>query len=278
MGTVLERLGFGCDPPLWSAKATIEHPDAVARLHREYVEAGAEVLTANTFRTQARSLAAAGRTERAVDLTRRAVEAARKAADASRAPEAPRVWVAGSLAPLEDCYLPERAPEDASLEREHAAHAEALCEAGCDLILAETHNTIREACAATRAARATGLPVWSTLVCGEGARLLSGEPLEAALEAIADAGADAVGVNCLAIPHCEETVPVLRRCGVRFGVYPNLHCDPSRPQQAERAIAPEEFVIHARRWLAAGAAFIGACCGSEPRHIRALRDTISTAA
>jgi S-methylmethionine-dependent homocysteine/selenocysteine methylase len=172
--------------------------------------------------------------------------------------------------------MPERVPDDASLMREHAEQAAALCEAGCDLILAETHNTIREARAATCAARATGLPVWSTLVCGQGALLLSGEPLEAAVHALAADGATAVGVNCMTLEHCEQALPVLVRSGVRFGFYPNLHCDPSRPQRAARAVAPEEFVARARVWLDAGAGFVGACCGSEPRHIGALRAVISS--
>ena len=102
----------------------IDHPESVAAIHLEYAEAGAEVLTTNTFRTRARSLVAAGLREDAAKLTGRAVAAARGAASDKEFPGS--VWVAGSLAPLEDCYLPERVPDDACLAREHGELAEAL--------------------------------------------------------------------------------------------------------------------------------------------------------
>jgi S-methylmethionine-dependent homocysteine/selenocysteine methylase len=80
------------------------------------------------------------------------------------------IFVAGSLSPLEDCYRPDLVPDDAALAREHGAQARFLAEAGVDLILAETHNTIREAVAAVRAAKATGVPVFVSLVTdGKGA-------------------------------------------------------------------------------------------------------------
>lgn len=275
MGSLLEARGVVCDPPLWSANAMLDQPEQVAAIHREYAEAGAELLTTNTFRTRARSLAAAGSREDASELTRHAVAIARDAADAHRIANRPTVWVAGSIAPLEDCYEPGRAPDDASLAREHRDLAKVLQEAGCDLLLVETHNTIREAQAATRAAYQTGLPVWSCVVCGGGARLLSGEPLAAAVAALAAAGASAVGVNCSALEHCVEALPVLLKSGVPFGVAPNLHFDPSQTTTPDRTTSPMQFVDATRPWLEAGATFVGACCGSEPRHIAALRAAIS---
>ncbi len=251
----------------------IDHPESVAAIHLEYAEAGAEVLTTNTFRTRARSLAAAGLREDAAKLTGRAVAAARGAASDKEFPGS--VWVAGSLAPLEDCYLPERVPDDACLAREHGELAEALCEAGCDLIFAETHNTIREACAATRAGCATGLPVWASVVCGAGGKLLSGEGLEAAVDALAGEGAAAVGVNCLALEHCDESLRILARSGIPFGFAPNLHFDPAKTDIPDRSTSPEQLATAVLPWVEAGAAFVGACCGSEPRHIGALRMAIA---
>src|SRR5690606_9564410 len=166
-----------------SARAALDDPARGARLDHAYVAAGAEIVTADTCRTHRRSLAAAGLAARAAELTALAVRLARAAA--GQAAGSRPCWIAGSIAPLEDCYRPDLVPDDEALAREHAAQAEALAAAGADLLLVETMNTVREAHAATRAAAATGLPVWTSFVCDGAGRLLSGEPLAAALDAVA---------------------------------------------------------------------------------------------
>ena len=162
-GTELNRRGVNTDLPLWSARALLEAPDVLRQIHADYVRAGAELLTADTFRTHRRSLARGGQADRAAELTRLAVSLAREAA--ALAAPGRECFVAGSQAPLEDCYSPELVPPQADCEREHAELAGHLAAAGVDLILVETMNTIREAVAAVRAARATGLPVLASFVC-----------------------------------------------------------------------------------------------------------------
>ena len=134
LGTELERRGAPSALPLWSTHALLHRPALVQAIHREYVAAGAAVLTANTFRTQRRTLARAGLTEAAAALTARAVALARAAA-AGADPAADAVLVAGSAPPLEDCYRPDLVPDDAALAREHAEHARNLAAAGADLVL-----------------------------------------------------------------------------------------------------------------------------------------------
>ena len=276
MGTLLEARGVACPPPLWTAQAMSEQPEEVAAVHRAYAAAGAEVLTANTFRTRGRSLIAARSSLNPRALTLRAVDVARRAAEREdgAARGRPETWVAGSLAPLEDCYRPERVPDDASLVREHREHADHLAEAGCDLILVETHNSVREARVATRAAAATGLPVWTSFVCGARARLLSGEPLAGAVQAAIDAGALAVGINCTALDHCGAALEVLAECGHPFGLAPNLRFDPSGSAPTADPCAPARFAETALAWQRAGARYLGACCGSGPDHVAALRRVV----
>src|SRR5690606_31364939 len=127
-----------------SAAYLTTHPHLVAQLHREYAAAGATVHTANTFRTTPR---AAGEDWR--DLLARAVQLAREAIP-------PHHRLAGSIAPLEDCYRPDLSPPDA--RPEHRTLARALAEAGVDLLLCETFPHIDEAVIATEEAAATGLP------------------------------------------------------------------------------------------------------------------------
>jgi homocysteine S-methyltransferase len=267
MGTELERRGVRSALPLWSAWALLEAPERVAEVHREYVEAGVDLLTANTFRTQRRTLARAGLGHRAAELTRLAVGLARNAGTC---------FVLGSAAPLEDCFRPDLVPADAELGREHAEHAENLVAAGADAILVETMNTLREALAAGRAARATGLP-WLLCFAARGdATLLSGEPLGDALRAAAALEPDAVGVNCLppsAVPAC---LPALRGCSLPFAISPNL----GAPLDAEgltrsEDCSPAEFAARALTWRAAGARVVGGCCGTRPAHLRAVARSLS---
>jgi S-methylmethionine-dependent homocysteine/selenocysteine methylase len=275
LGTELERRGAPCELPLWSTHALLSDPALVERIHADYVEAGAEILTANTFRTQRRVLSRAGIGARARELTVLAVDLARRAARTAGR----RVFVVGSAPTLEDCYRPDLVPEAAALAREHAEHAENLAAAGVDAVLIETINTIREGVAAARAARETGLPFLVSFVCqgraGRGARpgsdeaaLFGGEPLADALAAVAELAPCAVAVNCLPASAVGACLPALRETGLPFGVYANLGTPggltPPEPY------APDAFAEQAGLWLAAGARIVGGCCGTTPAHIRAI--------
>jgi S-methylmethionine-dependent homocysteine/selenocysteine methylase len=274
LGTELERRGVRAGLPLWSTHALLEAPDVVAQVHREYAEAGAEVLTAGTFRTQRRCLrgsGVAGLEARALELTRDAVRLARDAADAAGA----RCFVAGSAPPLEDCYRPDRVPEDGAAEREHREHAENLADAGVDVIAVETHNCIREARAAARAAAATGLPFWVSFVCGPDARLLSGETLVEAVAQVADFGPALVGVNCLPPSAVGASLAVLERQPIGFLVYANLGAPAG--QGRSEPCSPSELALHALAWIRAGARMVGGCCGTGPAHVRAICSALARA-
>lgn len=267
-GTQLESRGVDTGGPIWSTRAVLERPDAVRAVHRDYVDAGAEVLTAVTFRADRRSFRRAGKSEEAwQEAVHAAVRLAREAAD-----EAPQpVWVAGSLAPLGDCYAPEEVPVQEVLVDEHGRFAEVLKDAGVDLILVETMNTVREAEAAARAARATGSRVWVSLIVQEGARLLSQEPLAPALAALRQE-ADVLLVNCASVPSVDQAIPVLRESGRPWGAYANGSLQgPRTGWSPEAEVGPKAYVDAARSWLDQGSRVLGSCCGTGPAHIRALR-------
>ena len=276
-GTELDRRAVSTALPLWSARALLEAPAVLQQIHADYVRAGAEVLTANTFRTHRRSLAAAGLGDRAEALTHQAVAVARAAAQMAR-PSRP-VYVAGSMSPLEDCYSPELVPPQAECEAEHGAMARQLAAAGADLILVETMNTIREAVAATRAARATGLPVLTSLVCRSDHALFSGESVTAAVQAIAPLGVAGLLINCtpakaIGVPFAElraavrgQTAPLLVT-----GLYANIgHTNAITGWTNTSDISPLEYTRLATGWLKLGAKVLGGCCGTTPAHIAALR-------
>jgi S-methylmethionine-dependent homocysteine/selenocysteine methylase len=263
-GTELERRGLGTPLPLWSAGALDSDPELVQQIHADYVACGVDVVTANTFRTQRRTLAHAGIADRAAELTQRAVALARRAAGN-------RAWVFGSSPTLEDCYHPERVPDAASLAREHAEHARHLALAGVDAILVETMNTQREAAAALRAAREVGAPALASFVCWDGARLLSGESLADAVRVAADGAACAVLVNCLPPSNATACLDVLAAQPLPFGIYPNLGV-PENGLGFRRSeeLSPDRFAALAAGWAACGARVLGGCCGTTPAHLAAL--------
>jgi len=277
-GSELTRRAVDTTLPLWSARALLTAPDVLQQIHTDYLRAGAEVITANTFRTHRRSLTKGGYGDRAADLTREAVEIARAAIQSF---PADRVrFVAGSLAPLEDCYSPELAPPQAECEREHAEMAANLAAAGVDLILVETMNTIREAEAATRAAVATGRPVLTSFVCRSDGKLFSGESVTEAITAIAPLKGVGVLINCTPSTTIHEPYAELRAAlkslalprPLFHGLYANVgHTDDVTGWTHTAEVPPLEYARLATDWLKAGAYFIGGCCGTTPGHIAALR-------
>jgi homocysteine S-methyltransferase len=267
-GTELARSGIIVDVPEWSATALVKAPDLVRQVHADYVAAGAELITANTFRTHARNLSRAGLASWAAELTSLAVSLAREAA-------ADRAWVLGSQAPLEDCYSPRLVPPDAELQREHRKMSRHLADAGVDGILIETQNTIREAVAAARAAEETGLPVLVSFVCGWDGRLLSGEDLSVAVAAVLPLKPAMLLVNCLPADAVPRVLPALiGAAGSRpVGVYANVGYADERGQWVNTDnVDPQVYARHAVDWLRRGARLIGGCCGTTPAHIAALAD------
>jgi len=269
MGTELQRRETSTALPLWSARPLLDDPELVWTIHGDEVAAGADVLTADTFRTHARTLAKAGLGDRAAELTALAVRLAHQAAAAPGR----EIFVAGSLSPLEDCYRPDLAPDDASLEREHDAQARRLAESGVDLILAETHNSAREAVAAARAAVRTGLPVVVSFVTDGSGRLLSGESVADAAAALEPLGPDALGINCVPAGRLAGDLALLAAANSGpLVAYGNLGLPADGPGWAfTESLEPEEYAREAARWLAIGARMIGGCCGTTPAHTRELR-------
>ena len=276
MGTELQRRDADTTLPLWSARPLLRDPELVWTVHGDEVGAGADILTANTFRTHARSLAKAGLADRSAELTARAVQLAHQAAAAPGR----EVFVAGSLSPLEDCYRPELVPDDAALTKEHGNQASFLAEAGVDLILAETHNTIREAVAALSASKASGVPaILSMVTDGEG-RLLSGETIEDAARSLVPLRPDALGINCVPAARVAGDLERLAAAapGLPLAAYGNLGLPADDKGWAfTEELSADAYAELALDWIALGARIVGGCCGTRPEHTRALRRALDSA-
>jgi S-methylmethionine-dependent homocysteine/selenocysteine methylase len=263
MGTELGARGVPTPPPTWSAAALRHAPDVVRAIHHDYVTAGAVVHTANTFRTSRR---AAG--ERWGVWTDEAVRLARAAALAGHR-------VAGSIAPLEDCYRPDLSPPDPRPEHREMARRLAAC--GVDLLLCETFPHLREALVAVEEAVATDLETWVSFTAGPSADLLTPKQMARGARDAVGCGASAVLVNCTPVRDTLRFVRAIADCGVPVGAYANaggradgLGWDARTPDAAQ------SYADIAATWIAAGATLVGGCCGTSPLHVRALARRFGT--
>ncbi len=277
---VLKRTG------LWVRNGIEASPDVIRQIHRDYLDAGADVLTANTFQIarhtflnffhgleHMRTIGQPGLEHRAAELQKMAVDLALEARRAAGAEE--RAAVAGSISPLNHPFRSDLAPDPERAREEHVETARGLAAAGVDLILLETMNTLGEAEAALDAARSTGLPVWLSLVPDSHGRTLGGEPLEDAARLEADAllvdaaPAEQVGraVKTLA---AAAAVPVGAYALIGRYAPPSWKMDFFPRFVGTEETPPETYGRLAGEWLAAGARIVGGSLGTTPDHIRAV--------
>lgn len=267
-GTELNRRGVDTGLPLWSANALTYDAglNVLRQVHLDYLNAGADVLTTNTFRTHRRALA--GQRYAANELTRRAVATAHEAV----AQFGRHAQVAGSVAPLEDCYRSDLVPTDDECCAEHSERIEHLVEAGVDLLLIETMNSIREAVIAAKLATVTGRPTWVSFACGREGRILSGESVADAAGMLLPLGVKALGVNCGPAHMLAKPLAELRAiCGPDFPLvaYGNIgYADEAQGWVNTDAVNPESYLKCAQTWPAQ---IVGGCCGTTPEHIRQLK-------
>lgn len=278
-GTELQRRGVEMDPAAWCGIANLAGRRILSEIHRDYIAAGAEVVTANTFATSRVVLAQAGHGDRVEEINRAAVAAALEARETAGSPS---VVVAASLSHM--VYFasdresgPEVMPSEAEAAEAFAEQAQILKDAGAELILLEMMYHPTRTPKAVEAAQATGLPVWFGLSARSGAdgRLLSYHqqadiPLAEIVALIPEHGIDAAG--CMHTG-AEITGAALQEIRTRFKgpltAYPDSGYFTMPDWQFQDIITPEDLESFYLDWLGEGAQVIGGCCGLTVEHVRA---------
>jgi homocysteine S-methyltransferase len=288
-GTELQRRGAPMDPGAWCGPATLGNDRLLIDIHRDYIDAGAEVVTANTFASSRLMLGAAGMEDKSEEIVTRAVAAARDARDASR----PGVVVAGSLSHMVPVARgtavvdPAQLPSEAEMSDAFHALAQQLRDAGCELIILEMMYHPQRVPLVLAAAQATGLPVWfgASARPGRGGGVLafhsySDVPFDEIAALIPAKGIDAAGVMHTGAETVAEALAIIRR---RFKgplmAYPDSGYFEMPDWRFVDTIAPDRFASYSADWIAAGAQIIGGCCGLGVEHIRAaarVRDGMAT--
>ena len=285
IGQQLKVYGANNIGPLWSAGSLIDAPDTVERVHREFAEAGAKLLTTNTYAATRTRFETAGIADRFEELNRLACDLAARARDAMGAAGAD-ILIAGSLPPLHGSYRADDVRPFDEIEPLFREMAEVLAP-HVDLFICETMSTAEEGRAAATGAASTGKPVWVSWTLVDDGRpvLRSGETVDEAHAALAGLPVSGFLANCSAPESLSAAMPEMVALGDwPAGGYANgfnpIPADWKSGDGAEKIgqradVTPDAYADFAQAWIDDGARLIGGCCHIGPDHIRRLAGMLS---
>ena len=278
-GTELQLRGAPMDGMAWCAVATKTNPAMLRGVHEDYIRAGADVITSNTYASCRHVLEAAGLGDEAVAINRRAVELAREARDAVA--DRP-VWIAGALSCFTAGLDHSKRPEFARAKANYREQASIMAEAGADLIVLEMMLHSGRAAAAVEGAVATGLPVWVGFSCrtaDDGTVLMyptraDAEPFADVIPKVMGVGGSVAGVMHSTIEDTDPALDVLRaRWSGPLLAYPESGEEFRMPiWHYEERVSPDDLAAACEGWIAKGIQVLGGCCGTRPDHIRVLKE------
>lgn len=266
MGTLLDLYEYDELP---HEIQNIKNPDIVERIHREYIEAGSEIIETNTFSANRFRLAEYHLDDKVREINIKGVEIAKKVAGEN-------IYVAGAIGPTGKLIEPVGQIKRQQVRDVFKEQLEYLLEAGIDLIMLETFVNTHELDEAIEAAKSlTNLPIVAQKAFAEdGAILSSNYPLEI-VEHIISKGIDIVGANCSVGPQrMFSIIKSLHKDGIYLTAQPAAGIPTLHNGRSIYHASPDYLATYARELVENGVSIIGACCGSTPQHIRAIREAI----
>ena len=280
MGQELVRRSTRPASPLWSAQIMLDEPEIVEAVHRDYIDAGARVLTLNTYSATPERLARDADEALFVPLQEKAISIAKKAIGDRN------ITLAGCLPPLFGSYHPENTPPFDICLATYRRIVEVQQNA-VDVFICETLCSLKEITAAVQAAVPSGKPVWCAMsvMDADGSLLRSAEPLLDGAMAAKEAGAAAVLINCSWPEAVTQGLGKLARTGLPFGGYANGFTKIDDLAlggtvdvlEARVDLGPDQYADHAMGWVEAGASLVGGCCEVGPAHIARLAQRLKQA-
>jgi methionine synthase I (cobalamin-dependent) len=263
MGSLLQQRNIENAGSLWMSFTNIENPDEVLAVHKEYIEAGADIITTNTFRTNPHAVEGIKKVN-INSLVKKSVKIAFEAAK-----DLP-VFVGGSNAPAEDCYQRERKITKKELIKNHHNHIDLLYSNGCHFILNETQSHFDEIKIICSYCSKNDIPYIISIFADDNLKVLSGENLKSVIEFVTDYNPLAVSFNCI-LPGTFRKIMKLIPNDFNWGFYLNCGSGSYTDEVIECGISPEDFGKEINNTLIKKPSFIGACCGSSPAHIRHIK-------
>ena len=191
LGSLLQQMGAKVDNSMWMSLINVNKPEMVLDVHKQYIQAGADIITANTFRTNPVAVAKYDKHINIKKLVMASVDIAAKAA------EGLPVFIAGSNPPAEDCYQVKRKVSSKELETNHHKHIELLMDSGCHFILNETQTQFDEIKVICSYCCKNNIPYIMSIFFNENFKLYSGENVSDVINYILDYSPIAIGINCV---------------------------------------------------------------------------------
>jgi homocysteine S-methyltransferase len=271
IGTLLTSRG--ASPAQARSPLNLSDPDSVREVHDDYLDAGARILTTNTWDANRVKLTAHEWADSLEKINREGVRLAKEAAAGEL------VFVAGSIGPLGALVKPYGSLSLTQVREVFEEQARVLLESGVDLVLLETFGSLLEAAEAVRAVRALSseIPIVAEMTFLADGRTAFGEDVAHALGTLALAGADAVGMNCTLGP--QETHDLFARLpaslSTPLAAMPNAGYPSVVHGRNVYLSSPDYLREYAAAFVEAGAAIVGGCCGTTPEHIRAMAREVS---
>lgn len=248
--------------------ANVTNPELVREVHLDYISAGADVITTNTFAANRLKLRRHGLESKVEAINRAGVKIARDAAEG-------RVFVAGSMGPTGSNPAMLTDKELENIRQAYREQAEFLVDAGVDLIILETFRQISEIRLALESVRAVApdIAVIAQLAFDAEKKTADGAGPERAVLLLSEWGADVVGANCLEGPHVIfDVVEEMIGRGVPISAQPNAGYPRKVDERLIYMATPEYFAVYGRRYFKAGVRIVGGCCGTGPEHIKGVAD------
>jgi 5-methyltetrahydrofolate--homocysteine methyltransferase len=266
-GTSFFEAGLGGVP---AELLNLEHPEAVEKLHKEYVDAGADILITNTFCGNRPKLEENSLEGRIREIHASAAQIARRASSHAKR----RVWVFGDMTSTGRLPRPAGSGSFRDCLAAYREQARLLLEVGCDGLIIETMTDIKELKAAMIAAREASpdAPLIAQMAFDSSGTTLTGASVEVFAAVAGDLDADVLGMNCLVGP--ADALANLKRLAAAadmpLSVEPNAGDPVFDGKRTTYETGAAEFSLYAEEFIEAGASIIGGCCGTKPEHIRAV--------
>ena len=285
ISTEIQKRGVPMDKLAWSGLGSKIGSETLLEVHKDYIRAGADVITTNTFSSARHSLKAAGREEETREVNAMAVALAKQAVE--EVSEGRTVLVAGSISPFgayNEITGFEAPPLDI-VRDSYREQAQILAEKGVDLLLLEMLRDVERASVIVEAALATGLPVWAgfSSEVEEGNRvipkteftILDGVTFEEMFNSVTSLCMDVVIVMHSEVDYILPTLEVMKKkWDGPLGAYAHSGHWTRPDWQFDAVISPDDYLEEAKGWVDAGARLIGGCCGIGPEHIRLLSENL----
>jgi len=287
VSTEIRRRGIALDRNVWSGLTTKTHPDAVRQVHEDYIQAGAQIITANTYSTARHVLESINLGHESKLINLKSVQLAQQARDNVARED---VYVAGSMSSMPPLTSHREVAIDGQIESSYQELADGLAAAGADLIIAEMMRDVENAGIVIRAAVSTGLPVligFSTMLADNGVDVRSlrwkntddttvAHNFGEMVDSLEPLGGLAAGIMHTRV---EDTAPALAVLREHWSGPLLAYAETGKlilpDWRYEEVSSPQQYAVEIEGWIRDyGVQIVGGCCGTGPEHIRALRQLL----